>query len=68
MELGIPNAPEAGLTSRANTGYAAVLDQSSFDPITFMENYNAEREKKQVLDAQKQMATPLSGVSSSCPK
>lgn len=41
MELGIPNAPATGLTQQDNTGYAAVLDNSTFDPITFISNYGA---------------------------
>lgn len=55
MELGIPNATPLGVTQKANTGYAAVLDQSSFDPIKFLENMNTEMEAKETAKAKQQL-------------
>ena len=44
MEFQIPNAPAVGLTQQMGEGYAQVLDTSTFDPITFLTNYNKNRE------------------------
>lgn len=55
MELGIPNATPLGVTQQANTGYAAVLDQSSFDPIKFLENMNTEMQAKETAKAKQQL-------------
>ena len=56
MELGIPNAPAGGLATNTNTGYATILDQSSFDPVTFMQNYNAQRKADEIAKAKEGMA------------
>ena len=55
MELGIPKAPALGLTQQSNTGYAAVLDNSSFDPIRFLENMNRDMEAKETAKAKQQL-------------
>lgn len=55
MELGIPKATPLGVTQQANTGYAAVLDQSSFDPIRFLENMNRDMEAKETAKAKQQL-------------
>jgi len=55
MELGIPKAPALGVTQQSNTGYAAVLDNSSFDPIRFLENMNRDMEAKETAKAKQQL-------------
>jgi len=40
----IPNAPSLGVTQASGEGYAEILDKSTFDPITFLENYNTKRD------------------------
>lgn len=55
MELGIPKAPAVGLTQQSNTGYAAVLDNSSFDPTRFLENMNRDMEAKETAKAKQQL-------------
>lgn len=55
MEFSIPNAPAVGLTQQMGEGYAQVLDTSTFDPITFLTNYNKKREDEIKAQAKQDM-------------
>lgn len=49
MELGIPNAPAAGIAPERNSGYAVVLDQSTFDPNQFFTNIITLEQQQRAL-------------------
>jgi hypothetical protein len=49
MELGIPNAPAIGIAPERNSGYAVVLDQSTFDPNAFMTNLITLEQQQRAL-------------------
>jgi len=49
MELGIPNAPAAGIAPERNSGYAVVLDQSTFDPNAFLTNVITLEQQQRAL-------------------
>lgn len=49
MELGIPNAPAAGIAPERNSGYAVVLDQSTFDPNQFLTNVITLEQQQRAL-------------------
>lgn len=56
MEIGLPNTGTGVTTSTGlNQGYAQVLDKSTFDPITFLENFNKAMRQKQEADAKKEL-------------